>query len=184
MSAAGWYATATCLVLATLGWLHVPQTLPAPPAANVPERVPWVLLPPMTPPAPPTPAEERAAMLALPGSVNVNLSATKDPAAAGVTADVVWDPVTQRGFLRFAGLRSNDPRIQQYQAWIFDAARDKRYPLDAGLFDVPANSSEVIVPIHAALPVHFAKAFAVTLERPGGVVVPALQHVVVLGSVI
>ena len=43
------------------------------------------------------------------------------------------------------------------------------------------DSSELIVPIHATLPVHVAKAFAVTLENPGGVVVSALHHVVVLG---
>ena len=183
LSDAGWYAAAACLVLAIFGWLRVPPAGISPPTANVPEAVPSVVLAPFTTPAPQTPAEQRAALLGLPGSMKVNLDTTKDPAAAGVTADVVWDPVAQRGFLRFIGLRSNDPRIQQYQAWIFDAERDKRYPLDAGLFDVPANSSEVIVPLHAKLPVHAAKAFAVTLEKPGGVVVSALHHVVVLGSV-
>jgi anti-sigma-K factor RskA len=127
-------------------------------------------------------AEERAALLALPQAVRLNLNATKDPAASGVTADAVWDPVTQRGFLRIVGLKPNDPRIEQYQAWIFDASRDKRYPLSAGVFDVGGNSSEVIIPLHADLPVRVAKAFAITLEAPGGVVVPALHHVVALGA--
>jgi hypothetical protein len=131
---------------------------------------------------PPTPAEERAALLARTESLKLTLGATKDPAAVGVTGDVVWDPITQRGFLHFIGLRPNDPRVRQYQAWIFDGARDKRYPVAAGVFDVPANSSEVIVPLHAALPVHVAKAFAVTIEKPGGVVVSALHHVVVLAA--
>ena len=93
------------------------------------------------------------------------------------------EPVTQRGFLRIVGLKPNDPRIEQYQAWVFDAKRDKRYPLDAGIFDIPADSSEVIVPLHVELPVRVAKAFAVTIEKPGGVVVSALHHVVVLGAV-
>jgi hypothetical protein len=38
------------------------------------------------------------------------------------------------------------------------------------------------VPIHAALPVRAAKAFAVTVEKPGGVVVSAREHVVLLGQ--
>lgn len=158
---AGWWAAAACLVLAVLGWLRAPNPLPGAAA---------------------TPAEERAALLARPGSVEIPLSATKDPAAAGVTGDVVWNATTQRGFLRFVGLPPNDPRVQQYQVWIFDGARDQRYPVDGGLFDVPANSSEVLVPIRAAVPVHAAKAFAVTIEKPGGVVVSARDHVVVLGQ--
>jgi len=48
---------------------------------------------------------------------------------------------------------------------------------------VGGDSSEVIIPLHADLPVRVAKAFAVTLEAPGGVVVPALHHVVALGAV-
>ena len=182
-SNSGWYAAAACLVLAAFAWLRSSPLNSVPPAASVATTVPSIS--PSAVPAivAPTPAEERAALLALPESVRLKLNATTDPAAAGVTADVVWDPVTQRGFLRIVGLKPNDPRIGQYQAWIFDAERDKRYPLNAGVFDVNANSSEVIIPIHADLPVRVAKAFAVTLEAPGGVVVPALHHVVVLGAV-
>jgi anti-sigma-K factor RskA len=100
----------------------------------------------------------------------------------GVTGDVVWDPVKQKGFLHFTGLASNDPKVSQYQIWIFDAARDPRYPIDAGVFDVPANVGEVIIPMTAALDVSKAAAFAVTVEKPGGVVVSARQHVVALGA--
>jgi hypothetical protein len=73
--------------------------------------------------------------------------------------------------------------VQQYQAWIFDAQRDKRYPLAADLFDAPVDSTELVVPIHSDLPVHSANALAVTLEQSGGAVVPALYHVIVLGKV-
>jgi anti-sigma-K factor RskA len=110
------------------------------------------------------------------------LGATKDPAAKGVTADVVWDPVTQKGYAHFAGLATNDPHVQQYQLWIFDGTRDKRYPVDGGVFDVPANSAEVVIPIRATLPIRKAAAFAVTVEKPGGVVVSGLGHVVALGT--
>jgi anti-sigma-K factor RskA len=114
--------------------------------------------------------------------LKIALAATKDPAAAGVSGDVVWDPVTQRGFLHFTGLAANDPAVHQYQLWIFDASRDKRYPVDGGVFDVPANAAEVVIPIRAALMVYKPAAFAVTVEKPGGAVVSARDHVVALGA--
>jgi hypothetical protein len=171
----GWLAAAACLVLAIFGW----ERSPPPPVAVTPTPV---VVPPPAQPAPPTAAEERAALLAKTDSLKIPLAATKDPAAAGVTGDVVWDPVTQRGFLHFTGLAANDPATHQYQIWIFDAGRDKRYPVDGGVFDVPANAGEVIIPIRAALMVRKPAAFAVTLEKPGGVVVSGREHVVALGS--
>jgi hypothetical protein len=176
----GWFAAAACLVLAVFAWNRSPPPAPVvltTPVATVPSA-------PVSPPVvtPPTPAEERAALLAKSGSLKINFGATKDPAAAGVSGDVVWDPVTQRGYLHLVGLAANDPALRQYQLWIFDGGRDQRYPVDGGVFDVPANASEVVIPIHAALPVLSAKAFAVTVEKPGGVVVSGRQHVVVLGA--
>jgi Anti-sigma-K factor rskA len=174
----GWLAAAACLVLAIFGWERSPPPLP-PVAVITPAPV---AVPPPAQPVPPTAAEERAALLAKTDSLKIPLGATKDPAAAGVTGDVVWDPVTQRGFLHFAGLPPNDPATHQYQIWIFDAGRDKRYPVDGGVFDVPANASEVVIPIRAALMVRKPAAFAVTLEKPGGVVVSGREHVIALGS--
>jgi hypothetical protein len=174
----GWLAAAACLVLAVIAWNRAP---PAPPVTKLVVPPVHVTVPAVKPP-PPTPAEERAALLAKSESLKITLGATKDPAAAGVTGDVVWDPVTQRGFLRFAGLAPNDPAVHQYQLWIFDGGRDKRYPVDGGVFDIPANAGEVVIPIHAALPVLSAKAFAVTVEKPGGVVVAGREHVVALGA--
>jgi Anti-sigma-K factor rskA len=172
----GWFAAAACLLLAVFGWLRSP--LPAGPVAVLP---PPAAVAPIEKPAP-TAAEERAAMLAKADSLKISLGATKDPAAAGVTGDVVWDPVTQRGFLHFAGLAANDPAVRQYQIWIFDAARDKRYPVSGGVFDVPANAAEVVIPIRAALMIAQPAAFAVTVEKPGGVMVSGLEHVVALGK--
>jgi hypothetical protein len=40
----------------------------------------------------------------------------------------------------------------------------------------------VVIPITASLPVTKAAAFAVTVEKAGGVVVSARQHVVALGA--
>jgi hypothetical protein len=181
-AAAGWFAAAACLLLALFGWLRsappavaptatvaVPQSLPAAPPAVAPRE-------------PPTAAEERAALMAKAGSRKITLGATKDPAAAGVTGDVVWDPATQTGFLHFMGLAANDPRAHQYQVWIFDGGRDQRYPVDGGVFDVPANAGEVVIPIRAELPIIKLAAFAVTIEKPGGVVVSSRDRVIVLGA--
>ena len=178
----GWLAAAACLVLAALGWFRAP---PAPVPVTTVVVAPPVDRPPpeRLPPAPPTPAEERAALMAKADTVKVTLGPTKDPSAVGVSGDVVWDPATQTGYVHFVGLAANDPQLRQYQIWVFDGKRDKRYPLSAGVFDVAANASEVTIPIHAELPITLAKAFAVTVERPGGVVVSALGHVVAMGAV-
>jgi Anti-sigma-K factor rskA len=174
----GWLAAAACLVLAVFAWNRSPPPAPVPTVVTPPVAA----TPPIAKPVPMTAAEERAALLAKSDSLKITLGATKDPAAAGVTGDVVWDPVTQRGFVRFVGLAPNDPAVHQYQLWIFDGGRDKRFPVDGGVFDIPANATEVVIPIHAALPVLSAKAFAVTVERPGGVVVSGREHVVALGA--
>jgi len=179
----GWFAAAACLVLAVVGWLRSPLMSVAPVATLQPG--PPLVAARVTPPVvlPPTPAAERAAMLARADTLKVTLGATKDPAAAGVNGDAVWDPVAQKGFLHFVGLASNDPSVRQYQLWIFDGKRDPRYPVDGGVFDVPADASEVVIPVHAALSVGEVKAFAVTVEKAGGVVVSGRTHVVVLGAV-
>ncbi|HSY95503.1 MAG TPA: anti-sigma factor [Steroidobacteraceae bacterium] len=179
----GWLAAAACLVLAVVAWNRPPQQAPTAQVSPQPAAVPpETVRPPTVPPAPPTPAEERAALLAKADSLKVTFGATKDPAAHGVSGDVVWDPATQRGFMRLAGLAPNDPSMHQYQLWIFDGGRDKRYPVDGGVFDIPANATEVVLPIRAALPVVSPKAFAVTIEKPGGVVVSGREHVVALGA--
>jgi hypothetical protein len=177
-AAAGWFAAAACLLLAIFGWYRSPPPAQAPTVEvheTVPQQVP-------VPKAPPTAAEERATLMAKAESRKVTLSATKDPAAAGVTGDVVWDPQTQTGFLHFVGLAPNDPGVHQYQLWIFDGGRDQRYPVDGGVFDVPANAGEVVIPIHAELPIRKLAAFAVTIEKPGGVVVSSRDHVIALGA--
>jgi len=112
-----------------------------------------------------------------------NWAPAGDPAGREVKGDVVWDARTQTGYMRFVGLRRNDPSNEQYQLWIFDGRRDERYPVDGGVFDVRGDGDEVIVPIRAGLPVGSPLAFAVTIERPGGVVVSDRSRVVVIARV-
>jgi hypothetical protein len=85
--------------------------------------------------------------------------------------DVVWDNARQEGYLRLRGVNANDPARTQYQLWIYDAARDERYPVNGGVFDVAPGHAEIVVPIRSVLPIRRPSAFAVTEEPSGGVVV-------------
>lgn len=169
----GWWVAAAAVVIAVVGWY--PRLANTPPAPVAVDR-----------PAPPLPsaAQQREELLRAAANrlVRWDWATTEDPAAAGVTGDVVWDPVTQQGYMRFVGLPANDARQQQYQLWIFDAERDERYPVDGGVFDVPAGRTEVVVPIDARLAVAKPALFAVTVEKPGGVVVSSRERIVVLAK--
>lgn len=127
--------------------------------------------------------DERQKLLASSKPLLKEWSATEDPAGTAVKGDVVWDPVTQTGYMRFTGLPANDPGTLQYQLWIFDETRDERYPVDGGVFNIPSGDGEVVVPILAKLPVRTPKLFAVTIERPGGVVVSSRERIVVVAAV-
>jgi anti-sigma-K factor RskA len=132
-------------------------------------------------PPPPTPAAARAALLAR-GATPAAWTQTEDPLSKGTSGDVVWDNDTQTGFMRFTGLAPNDPTKNQYQLWIFDGTRPSEHPIDGGVFDV-GPGGEVIVPIDAKIRVFEPTMFAVTLERPGGVVVSTRERLVVLAKV-
>lgn len=116
----------------------------------------------------------RARLLATPGAGHWAWGGASETASG----DVVWDGRSQHGFLRLHGFVPNDPQRAQYQLWIFDAARDDRYPVDGGVFDVPPGREEVLVPMHPRLAVSRPVAFAITVERPGGVVVSGREKVV------
>ncbi|MFT5433374.1 MAG: hypothetical protein ACI9OJ_004080 [Myxococcota bacterium] len=132
-------------------------------------------------PPEPTLAELRAELIEASGdAVEVAWSATEDPAATGATGDVVWSNTSQSGMMRFVGLEANDPSQLRYQLWIFDSARDERFPIDGGLFDVQPGATEVLVPVDARLLVNQPTLFAVTVERSDGVVVSDRGRIVVI----
>jgi len=94
-----------------------------------------------------------------------------DERYGGVAGEVVWDEQSQRGYMVFRGLPVNDPSKEQYQLWIVDGREEHyKHPVDGGVFDA-ASTGEIRVPIDAKLPVERAKAFVITAEQPGGVVV-------------
>lgn len=138
----------------------------------------WLLRGHAAPPR--TAAQDRAELLASAADAT-RLDWRPTPEAASASGDVVWSPSAQRGYLRFVGLSPNDPTKTQYQLWIFDRLRDQAFPVDGGVFDV-TSTGEVVVPITAKLHVDDATLFAVTVERPGGVVVSRREHIVVTAA--
>jgi len=136
----------------------------------------------------PTAADRRNVLLARanqPGAEIIHLewTATADPSARGASGDVVWNNATQEGYMLFRGLATNTLTRKQYQLWVFDAARDERYPVDGGVFDVPAGGGDVVVPIRVKLGVSRPTLFAVTVEPPGGVVVSTRERLPLLAKV-
>lgn len=106
-----------------------------------------------------------------------------DPRAAGVMGEVRWSNEAGAGTMLFQGLPVNDPAEAQYQLWIFDGTRpdSSARPVDGGVFDVVGGETRVA--IDARLPVGEATLFAVTLERPGGVVVSDREHLLLTAVV-
>jgi len=136
------------------------------------------------PPIKPTPSPSQARRTLLESAKDVKTlawTATPDVAAKGAAGDVVWSPSKQEGYMRFTGLATNDPKVLQYQLWIFDKDRDDKYPVDGGVFDVGPDG-EVVVKISPKLYVHEPVLFAVTVEAPGGVVVSKRERIVVTAA--
>ena len=86
--------------------------------------------------------------------------------------------------MRFEGLDPNNPEIEQFQLWVFDNARARweELPVDGGVFNIPSKE-EVIVPIEARIPVEKAVLFAITVEKPGGVVVSQREKLILTAGV-
>ncbi|QDU85411.1 Anti-sigma-K factor rskA [Planctomycetes bacterium Pla163] len=114
--------------------------------------------------------------------VVVDWTPTADPLGEGVSGKVVWSASAQSGVMRFEGLDVNDPTEHQYQLWIIDATREGENPVDGGVFDC-TEDGVIEVPIDAKLPVGAPAAFAITLEKPGGVVVSKQEHLFLLAAV-
>ena len=99
-----------------------------------------------------------------------------------VSGDVVWSDQKQMGYMRFSGLPANDPSRETYQLWIFEENQGDKTPIDGGTFDVPA-SGDVIIPINAKLKAKNPKMFAITVEKPGGVVVSKREKIAAIAKI-
>jgi len=107
----------------------------------------------------------------------------EDPASEGASGELLWSDTEQRGYMRFDGLQSNDPTVSQYQLWIFDDKTDTATPVDGGVFDIPAGTGEIIVAIDPKIKIKEAFQFAITVEKPGGVVVSKRERIPLLAAV-
>lgn len=85
---------------------------------------------------------------------------------------VEWNTTTQEGVLVLSNFPANDPTDFQYQLWVIDPLRDADFPIDAGVFNVTqgAEGDELRIEFEPRLPVLLPQAFAITTEKPGGVV--------------
>jgi len=81
-------------------------------------------------------------------------------------AVAVWDPAKQEGVLKIEKLPALAAN-QDYQLWIVDPQYPN--PVDGGVFTVEPASGAARVQFKSKQPVAAVNAFAVTLERKGGV---------------
>lgn len=170
----GWLIAASLAVVAAIGWLR-----PTPPPQTVIVEKPAVV------PPEPTLEARLAKLLAEPGTKTVQMAGQDKPRSQGASAEAIWNNDKQEGYLKISKLGPNDPKVDQYQLWIFDKAR-ATYPVDGGVFDISqaqvSASGDIIIPMHPALKVTDPAAFAVTIEQPGGVVVTDKTGLVLLGA--
>lgn len=156
----GWIVAVACLLLVTIqNW---PQQPVQPPTLSMAQQIQEILN-----------SDSKAIQVAWGKGLH--------PFEQEVQGDVVWSNAQQKGFMTFSNMPINDPTIEQYQLWIIDPSRDDE-PIDGGVFDV-TQAGEVIVPIDAKLNVISPQAFAITIEKPGGVVVSTQERLPLLAPV-
>lgn len=138
-------------------------------------------------PATPTPTPEmpkqREQMIASAKDIITTSWASADPKnPQSVEGDIVWSNSEQKGYMHFKNLPVNDKTKETYQLWIFDENQDTKTPVDGGVFDVDANG-DVIIPIDAKIKVQKPVMFAITAEKPGGVVVSKREKIMAIAKV-
>ncbi|MEO8649659.1 MAG: anti-sigma factor [Acidobacteriota bacterium] len=170
----GWaVAAAACIVLLANLWLTRVSNSPADRVQNQPVIVT---------PDESTPERQRQKLIETAPDVLVasvgagNVANLKD-----ISGDIVWSDSKQAGYMRFRGLPVNDKSKETYQLWIFDETQDPKTPIDGGTFDIDQNG-EAVIPINAVLKARNPKMFAVTVEKPGGVVVSNRAKIVALAK--
>ena len=169
----GWgLAAAACTLLIANLWLTRFQNVPD--VASIP-KVAETPVPPLT-----ESAKRDRLVAAAPDLIKSALETPKG--TAGITGDVVWSNSLQKGYVTFRGLPANDPGKETYQLWIVDENQDPKTPVNCGIFNVQANG-EIVVPIDAELNIKKPKLFAVTQEKPGGVVVSKQEKLIAFAKI-
>lgn len=160
----GWVAAAAGIVLAATAWLSRP-----------------------TPVLPPEVISPITRVATAPKTVRIALAPQGEFAeSVSESSELLWNQDLQEGVLRLESVPANDPTLAQYQLWIFDATRGE-FAVDGGVFDVTAQAEtdeqgRLLVYFRPKLTVGNPAAFAVTRERPGGVVVTDQSGLILLGT--
>ncbi len=155
----GWLAAAACLALAVVAWW--------PKAPAGPRRLDGSTLVAFK--------QEHPDAISVPwGDFNA-IDTGEAPEVRNVKGEVVWSDRAQSGYMRFSGLPANDPKRECYQLWIIDEERGLGQRVSGAVFDMNA-AGEGIVEIHPQVPIAKAQLFAITIERPGGVVVSDMKR--------
>ncbi len=128
----------------------------------------------------PTAAEQKQQLLASAEDV-VKRNWTSPQEGENLSGEIVWSNSQQKGFTTFRGLPTNDPNKETYQLWIFDETQGET-PINGGVFNVDKNG-EVTIPVDPGINVKKPKQFAVTVEKPGGVVVSKQEKIVAVAKV-
>lgn len=159
----GWaFAAAACVALAINLWISRSQV--------------------QTPPTL-TAAQQREQLLKEnPDIIRADWTQADPKQSQQISGDVVWSNSQQKGYLRLRGIPKNDASRETYQLWIFDANQDDKTPIDGGVFDV-GETGDVIIPIDAKIRVEKPLMFAVTAEKPGGVVVSKREKLMTIAKV-
>lgn len=168
----GWgVAVAACIALVANIWMTRIQ----PKEEIVVEKQPTAVI------KEPTIAEQKQQLLASANDVvRRNWSSPKE--GENLSGEIVWSNAEQKGFTTFRGLPVNDPTKETYQLWIVDETQGEKTPINGGVFNV-SKEGEVIIPIDTGIEVKKPKQFAVTLEKPGGVVVSKQEKLVAVAKI-
>ncbi len=169
----GWaFAAAACVVLAVTFLSTRPNQTPE--LVKTPERI--------STPQPDLSIEQKREQLLASAGDTVKIPLTNPKNEKEVIGDMVWSNAEQKGYAHFTNLPVNDAATETYQVWIVDETRDAKAPLSGGVFNV-SKTGEVFVPVNAQLEVRKPKMIAITVEKPGGVVVSKQEKVVALAKI-
>ncbi len=122
-----------------------------------------------------------------PGTMSIPWTPMGEYAKQGVSGNVYWNNDDQTGYIRFRGVKPNDPALAQFQMWVFDKAQGP-VPTAAGVFDVrtpqgAGSEGEYIVQIKPAIRVTDAQMFAISVEQSGGKMTPNTNELVMTAPV-
>ena len=171
-----WFAVAAALLLAIGGWWNALTS------DSVPARTATSSQPAMPATAEKIPGErERERVDGDATALSIAWSPPADSDSPEVRGAVHWSGAHQLGYMELDGLVANDPTVEQYQLWIFDASRSADFPVNGGIFDVSGNGMQNVL-IRATIEVRDATLFAITVEKPGGVMVSGRERIVALAQ--